>query len=77
MNERNDEEPRPPRAGPIAVAVAGALLTAGLSWAVVWWGLGRYLPGFWLLKMKLSVKGGVLVMVGLLGAAAWIRDRFR
>ncbi|MEU6365241.1 hypothetical protein ABZ876_05740 [Streptomyces sp. NPDC046931] len=76
MNKRNDEEQRRPRAGQIAVTVAGALLTAGLLWSVVW-GLGWHYPGFWLLTMKLSAKGGVLVLVGLLGAAAWIRDRFR
>lgn len=81
MNKGNDKELRHPRAVQIGLTLVGALLTTGLLWSVVWWGLGWHFPGFWLITAKLSVKGGFLVLVGLVGlvgvVVTWIRDQFR
>lgn len=77
MNKRNGEELPHRKAVQLGITLVGALLTAGLLWSVVWWGLGWHFPGFWLVTAKLSVKGGVLALVGLVAVVAWIRDRFR
>ncbi len=42
----------------------------------MWWGLGWHFPGFWTITAKLPVKGGILVLVGLVALVAWIRDKF-
>ncbi|MEV4739706.1 hypothetical protein [Streptomyces sp. NPDC049555] len=84
MNKENGWEPRHPRAAWIGLRLAGALVTTGLLWAVVWWGLGWHFPGFWTIAAKLSFKVGILVLVALVaalavlvGAVARIVDRFR
>ncbi|MCC3777619.1 hypothetical protein [Streptomyces sp. UNOB3_S3] len=74
MNKGNGREPRRLVAVRIGLTLAGALLTMGLLWSVVWWGLGWHFPGFWALAAKLSFKAGILVLVGLVAALAVLMD---
>ncbi|MFI9718279.1 hypothetical protein ACIHFE_01290 [Streptomyces sp. NPDC052396] len=88
MNEGSGGRPRGAKAVQIVLGLAGSLVGAGLLWLVLRWGMGRQSPGFWWIAGKLSIKGGILVLVGLAGLmalvmalvariVAWLRGRPR
>lgn len=70
VNKGNGGEPRRLKAVRIGLTLVGALLTTGLLWSVVWWGLGWHSPVFWAIAAKLSFKAGILVLVGLVAVLA-------